>query len=299
MIFVDRATVAVPPSLIAAMTSANGELALARAHYPPPPDKPKKPYKFTAYKGHDVKIAIETLFKNKCAYCETHHGASGPVDIEHFRPKAAVLDDKAHQGYWWLAMDWNNLLYSCIDCNRMRGQVIVTPGMTHEEAEKERQKVRRTNAGKKDAFPVRGARLQPEQITFATEDATLINPTEVDPVNHVTFAPDAYGRCLAVATGTAAAPDILGQTSINVFGLNRSALVDARSMLWKKLRVQSEFIKEDLDDYAEATTSQAKAKALDRARRRWLEIESWAQPDQAYSSMVSIFLAQLKVDLNW
>lgn len=299
MIHVHRAAVVAPPSLAVAMADAKGERALVRADYPKPPAKPAKAYKFAAYKADDVKIAIETLFGNKCAYCETHHGAGGPVDIEHFRPKGVVLDDKNHQGYWWIAMDWDNLLYSCLDCNRMRGQVIVTPGMTHEQVEKERQKKKRTNAGKKDAFPIRGARLQPEQFEFATEDALLIDPTQIDPASHLTFVADANDRCLAVATGTPTVPDVYGQTSIQVFGLNRSVLVDARSMLWKKLRVQSEFIKEDLDDYSDAVTPQDKAKALDRAKRRWREIESWAQADQAYSGMVSVFLAQLKDDLGW
>lgn len=299
MIHVDRASVATPLSLASAMGDPNGERALVRANYPAPPAKPTKTYKFAAYKANDVKIAIEALFRNKCAYCETHHGAGGPVDIEHFRPKGAVLDDKTHQGYWWIAMAWDNLLYSCLDCNRMRGQVIVTPGMTHEQVEMERQKKKRTNAGKKDAFPIRGARLQPEQFAFATEDALLIDPTQANPGNHLTFVADGNDRCLAVATGTPAVPDVYGQTSIQVFGLNRSVLVDARSMLWKKLRVQSEFIKEDLDDYTDAATPADKAKALDRATRRWREIESWAEADQAYSGMATVFLAQLKVGLGW
>ncbi|MEF9674035.1 hypothetical protein QNM99_25505 [Pseudomonas sp. PCH446] len=48
------------------------------------------------------------------------------MDVEHYRPKGAVSEDASHPGYWWVAMDWDNLLPSCIDCNRKRKQV--TPG---------------------------------------------------------------------------------------------------------------------------------------------------------------------------
>ncbi len=297
MIPVDRAAVPAPPSLHTAMTNQNGERAAARAHYGPPP--PAKAYGFTAYKGTDVKLAIEDLFHNKCAYCETHHGAGGPVDIEHYRPKGAVADDPAHPGYWWLAMAWDNLLYSCLDCNRMRGQIIVTPGMTQEEVQRLRQDAERTNAGKKDAFPIRGARLQPEDDAYHLEDALLIDPTRANPGQHLTFVADAEDRCLAIATGTADAPDPYGQASIQIYGLNRSVLVDARTMLWKKLRVQGEFIKDFLDEFVDATTAEAKERAKGRAVRHWAEIESWADPTQPYSAMVRVFLNNLKQELGW
>ena len=299
MIRIDRSRVGVPPSLQFAMSDPHGECAVVRGTYPAPPAKPAKAFKFAAYKSNDVKNAIELLFHDKCAYCETHHGAGGPVDIEHFRPKGAIKEDPNHQGYWWFAMDWNNLLYSCLDCNRMRGQVLVRPGMTHEQVEIERQKTKRQNAGKKDSFPIRNARLQPEQNDIASEDALLLDPTRCDPSDHLTFVADENDRCLVIAKGPPNNPDPYGQMSIQVFGLNRSALVDARSMLWKKLRVQSEFLKEALDEHAAATTDQAKSKALDRARRIWLELESWAAPEQPYSGMTATFLDKLKAELGW
>lgn len=301
MIFVDRKPGTVPPSLAYALADEKGELAKVRAAYPKPPAalKPAKSYDFKAYKADDVKRAIESLFHDKCAYCETHHGAGGPVDIEHFRPKGGVLEDDAHPGYWWLAMAWENLLYSCLDCNRMRGQVIVEPGMTPTQVELARQRPRRSNAGKKDSFPIQGVRCQPEASDLASEYALLIDPTLIRPENHLTFFAGADDRCLAVAQDTPRGPDPLGATSILVFGLNRSALVDARSMLWKKLRVQAEFIQEDLDDYEVAETEAQEQKALGRAKRRWKELESWATPEQPYSAMVTVFLARLKAEIGW
>jgi hypothetical protein len=196
-------------------------------------------------------------------------------------------------------MAWDNLIYSCLDCNRMRGQVIVTPGMTHEDVQMARQSAPRTNAGKKDAFPIRGVRCQPEECDFAAEDALLIDPTRVRPEQHLTFAADGNDICLAIAAGTPTGPDPYGQASIQVFGLNRSALVDARSMLWKKLRVQAAFITEDLDDYEAAGTPEREAVALGRATRRWRELDTWASAEQPYSAMVHVFLDKLKAELGW
>jgi hypothetical protein len=299
MIFVDREGVPVPASLTKAMTDEKGELAKVRASYPALLAKPAKSYNFKAYKADDVQTAIETLFNDKCAYCETHFGAGGPVDIEHFRPKGEVLDDPAHPGYWWLAMRWENLLYSCIDCNRMRGQVIVTEGMSHEQVALLRQQHRRSNAGKKNAFPIRGVRRLPEDCDLDAEDALLIDPTRIHPDEHLTFDADASDTCLAVARETPNGPDPLGQASIHVFGLNRSVLVDARSMLWRKLKVQGEFIREALDEYEQASTPAAEEKALNRAVAQWRELERWADAKEAYSGVTKVFLDKLKAELEW
>ncbi|MBW8879885.1 MAG: hypothetical protein JF615_00270 [Asticcacaulis sp.] len=300
MIAINRKTYPTPASLLAAMKDPSGELAEASKHYPPLPDKPAKAYEFKAYKSGDVKLAIETLFNNKCAYCESLFGAGGPVDIEHFRPKGAVAEDKAHPGYWWLAMSWDNLLYSCIDCNRMRGQIPVTEGMTHEQVEQKRQDSDKTNTGKKDSFPVRGKHLKPKSVNYAGEKALLIDPTRLDPVDHITFATDANGNCLAIARTTAdGSPDPQGQISIQIFGLNRTALVQARSMRWKELRVQGELIKQTLELRALQPTPELGAAILQLAQNQRKELETWANPEKPYSAMTRVFLDQLKDELGW
>ena len=87
-----------------------------------PPGTKRTAFEFHAYKADEVKRRLEDLFHGKCAYCESFYAAQAPVDIEHYRPKGAVEDDPDHPGYWWLAMAWENLLPSCIDCNRRRRQ---------------------------------------------------------------------------------------------------------------------------------------------------------------------------------
>ncbi len=57
--------------------------------------------------------------KKKCWYCEIEDvRADTPVD--HFRPKNKVDNELEHQGYWWLAFDWENYRCACNFCNSRR-----------------------------------------------------------------------------------------------------------------------------------------------------------------------------------
>lgn len=92
------------------------------------PKYKKKSFSYSRYKHQDVKNALAELFFGKCAYCETFYERSHPVDVEHYRPKNGV--DGHEGGYWWLGMDWDNLLPSCIDCNRKREQKVAPAAST-------------------------------------------------------------------------------------------------------------------------------------------------------------------------
>jgi len=70
--------------------------------------------------NHDqVRMALERLFNDKCAYCGIQIEETG-WDVEHFRPKGRVAERKDHPGYYWLSYSWNNLYTSCVTCNRHR-----------------------------------------------------------------------------------------------------------------------------------------------------------------------------------
>ena len=57
--------------------------------------------------------------KKKCWYCEAEEIRSD-MPVDHFRPKNKVEDDKDHEGYWWLAFDWENYRCACTYCNSRR-----------------------------------------------------------------------------------------------------------------------------------------------------------------------------------
>ncbi|MES2264736.1 MAG: hypothetical protein V4724_40075 [Pseudomonadota bacterium] len=127
---VDRNAVAAPKSLTDTGGAGMTELARVRLHYA---QSDAGSYDFRTYKGDDVVAALRDLFKKKCAYCESHFEAVSPVDVEHHRPKGGVQEDDTHRGYWWLAAAWENLLASCIDCNRERYQHVAMDGMAQRD----------------------------------------------------------------------------------------------------------------------------------------------------------------------
>ena len=73
------------------------------------------------YAHNQVKIALEELFKRKCAYCE-HPLQRFDWEVEHFRPHGAVQEEPDHPGYYWLAYHFDNLFPSCIWCNQKRNR---------------------------------------------------------------------------------------------------------------------------------------------------------------------------------
>lgn len=61
------------------------------------------------YKCDDIKERLESLYHEKCVYCEKR---IEEYQIEHYRPKSI---------YYWLAYSWDNLLISCGTCNPHKG----------------------------------------------------------------------------------------------------------------------------------------------------------------------------------
>lgn len=168
-------------------------------------------------------------FHGKCAYCEARFVLDQSGDVEHFRPKGAVLDKDGqpvlispsakakvpHPGYYWLAYDWRNLLPSCSKCNRMT----------------------RTRDGK---WVGKGARF-PVKYSWAwhpgdeaNEEPLLIHP--------VLDRPEKY-LGIDVNTGVIYALDEneKGKACIEVLDLNREGLPEVRRKVYTQLltRIQA------------------------------------------------------------
>ena len=183
----------------------------------PLPAKPAKAPEFTAYRGKPVKKALAELFGRTCAYCESIYAHLLPMDVEHYRPKGGYLDPDGtlcKPGYYWLAADWNNLLPSCIDCNRAREQV---PGTGKAKAKK---------LGKANQFPiVAGTARATNSDGEAAERPLLLNPCKDDPSRHLAFYSD--GHVLPAATAEEVT-EPKGVATINVCGLHRAELIMMR-----------------------------------------------------------------------
>ncbi|MFT7392339.1 MAG: hypothetical protein ACI9ZH_002577 [Paracoccaceae bacterium] len=195
-------------------------------------------FSFRRYSEDPVKLALERMFHCKCACCESAYGYVHSVDVEHYRPEGAVDGARGHDGYWWLAMEWSNLLPSCIDCNRRRGQTGPDgAAMT---------------SGKAMQFLIAPGSIRWAGPTAAdAEGRLLLDPCRDDPADHLSYAvapgaplgvlqakavrggdamvPTAADADAAMRDADAAGVSRMGAVSIQVYGLNRTGLVQART----------------------------------------------------------------------
>lgn len=131
----------------------------------------------------------------RCCYCERLRDTMRESDIEHFRPKSSVDEKNPKKpGYWWLAYEWNNLLFACRACNQEY---------------------------KKIQFPIRGIRAAGPDDDLSTEDALIIDPCSEDPETFI----DYDFTSSVVVTPNGKAPDReKGNKTIEVCKLDREDL---------------------------------------------------------------------------
>jgi uncharacterized protein (TIGR02646 family) len=216
MIHVDRNQVATPAILSKIVRNGKSETDLAIEHYTNWDGV--KQYSFSRYKHDDVKGALETLFHGKCAYCESSFHHVAPEDIEHWRPKGAViLEDGTEQkpAYYWLAATWDNLLPSCIHCNRRQRQEDVRNSAN-------------SQSGKKNFFPVANEAHRWTHHTQANhngEEPLILDPCFDLPEQFLSVSDDAV---VIEKEPDGTVENQRARASIDVYGLNRKALVDER-----------------------------------------------------------------------
>ncbi len=269
MIIVKRKPGEVPKILNKRFRGNVTELDRAIAHYIT--ENEPGSYDFSRYSGADVKRALDEIFHGKCAYCECFYAKSQPVDVEHYRPKGSVDGAPDHRGYWWLAMNWENLVPSCIDCNRRRGQRTPKPdedgSMVALNVRGDFSRGKTFQSGKQAAFPLETgsprAKWDAEgRVTdLDVEKRLLLDPTRDDPDDHLLFhvdrsAPEklvsfVYPKPLSAnealtlpilgdpeKTSVNAGQNLvsaIGAVSIQVYGLNRLSLVQARTKMLRDL----------------------------------------------------------------
>ena len=183
---------------------------------------------FSVYKDDELKEKLEVLFNSKCAYCESKFSATSNADIEHFRPKKAFnafRDNKDEKlkapGYYWLAADWNNLLWSCSLCNRRNNL-------------DEPNEVGKKPLGKKNRFPLSAesqrVRSHNDDLTQENDLLLILDPCSDDPQEHLEF-PMIDQSDLGIVRAKLQVdgkPSPKGNASIPLYGLNRVNLVAAR-----------------------------------------------------------------------
>jgi uncharacterized protein (TIGR02646 family) len=199
MIRVNRSNVLIPPELDGPDSDGMKEREEAIRFYTNPNWNGNDSFSFKVYKK--AKEALNELFHFKCAYCESKYEATAPVDVEHYRPKASVKSGGIERkpGYYWLAASWDNLLPSCINCNR---------------------------GGKRTLFPIEN---EADRATAPGEDhrerPLLIDPCRDDPQAHLEFIEEGVVRPKLTAGNQ---PDPKGMATIEVCKLQRPGLRNMR-----------------------------------------------------------------------
>jgi uncharacterized protein (TIGR02646 family) len=176
-------------------------------------------FKFKAYKHPEVKAALSKMSSDKCAYCEADYDVTQPSDLEHFRPKGAIETDAGLRkpGYWWLAARWDNLLPSCIRCNRKETLTLFDGS--------------RLLSGKGNRFPLNDEERRAHVVGGESmEEPLLIDPCREDPSDFIRFV-DNDGNCIAVPVDEdqTSLSAQRARASIDTYGLNRFGLVRDRS----------------------------------------------------------------------
>lgn len=293
MRYVNRSSIVAPASLAIPAPAQAQEMADARTYYQSydPTADGAAAYPFKEYKPFEVQATLRHLFHNKCAYCETE--ISNDLDVEHFRPKGAVAEDRLHHGYWWLAHTWNNLLASCQHCNQKRKQHILTEDLTEVQFLALEFKEPSKSYGKLDHFPIEGVRATYTAQDLSAERPLLIDPTAEDPTPYFKwFSKGVYSIVLADPSDQWRASRAL--TSISIFALNRMRLVQARTVTLNELKFHKEQILAALEEDARLNGASA---ALEKALTRIRSLKEQQADTKPYTAMTKAFWDDFRAEL--
>lgn len=149
----------------------------------------------------ELKKYLHEVFHGKCGYCETKIESPELGTVDRYRPNNGVRDkNEYHQDlYWWLTFEWNNLIYSCKECNQFKGNY----------------------------FPIKGRRALNENDGYENEHRMLLNPYLDEPGNHLRYEDNDRGHIDALTDE--------GNQTIELLRLNRTDLVEGRKRARKQL----------------------------------------------------------------
>ena len=236
---------------------------------------------YAIYADKTVREALKKMCYGKCAYCESRITAIYSGDIEHFRPKGS---------YYWLAADWENLLFACPFCNRTHTHEIAADGKIEEVVQ-----------GKLEQFPLftEAHRLTIEQgniflsdkdtydIAFKREEAQRLLIRPCTDVNIETFFK--YEDHGVILIGDALEPNARrkAETSIQVYALQRLGLVQAREAKIIQIKAQIKRVENALDDFNKHFESSEEERSWYEGilRREMQLLQQFKSPDQEYAGL--------------
>lgn len=166
-----------------------------------------------------LKNILHSQYNGKCVYCESRIESDRDGEVENFRPREGARgfnsNEYAPGHYWWLAYEWENLLYACQIC---------------------------TQKYKRDYFPLENesfrSRIGAMGDELLSEKPLLIDPASENPEEHLEFQEDGLVIDLSPR----------GKVTIEILGLNRSSLVEARKFEALQLKARLMQLTEGTED---------------------------------------------------
>ena len=157
-------------------------------------------FPFNSEVDGQLKPILHNIFHGKCGYCEIKIESSQDGVIDRFRPHDGVRDktDYFPDLYWWLVYEWENLIYSCKECNQYKANY----------------------------FPIKGKRAKSKSDDIEKEGKLLLNPCIDEPRNHLIFD---KGEIISESDE--------GFQTIELLNLNRTSLVSKRNKAISEIRV--------------------------------------------------------------
>jgi uncharacterized protein (TIGR02646 family) len=279
----------VPAPAILSSDTAVDERRRAAAHYRRKANRSKE-FGFKVYQHRSVRDALELLFRRKCAYCETEIGAGDESEIEHWRPKGAVKEDdgkRSYPAYYWLASSWDNMLLSCLKCNRPRKYRV--QGGDEDEETWER-------SGKGMLFPLATGDVRAKKKgEEAKERPLLIDPCREDPAAYLEFVlldEDPERNALLRPKGRRGRKRERGVRSIDVYSLNRDPLVDRRRRALTVLQRDLADFKTALDSHNALPPGDVREQQKELMAGRVAAIAERLKPEAEYLLMTKQAIAE-------
>jgi|GEM_PF-308619 len=170
-------------------------------HYNEPGSGQRRPpaAKLPAAVDRQLKKELDKVFHGRCAYCESPVDINAPLHgYDHFRPRGGargLKNEFSRLHYWCLTLEWQNLYLCCSDCNKHKGAW----------------------------FPVKGKRSDSNKYEsiIKEEKPLLLDPC--DPSFEGFYF--GYFENGEITSGT---DDERSRRTIDILGLNRRQLVEAR-----------------------------------------------------------------------
>ncbi len=251
---------------------------------------------FKMYADKAVRRALKTMSHGKCVYCESPITTIYSGDIEHFRPKGG--------GYYWLAADWENLLFACPFCNQ-----------THTHEFNVNGRVVEAVYGKRDDFPLVAEEYRlgsaesalflgdraAYQRAFETEEGVrlLLRPcSDKDIENYFAYSDEGL---ILVEAGLNGLERRRAETSIRTYALQRLGLVLAREARVVEIKAQIRRVEEAIKDFNVHFEEPEEVRTWYEGvlREEMATLSRFQDADQEYAGMARWLIGKYFVELGF